>query len=136
VEAPKAPGTSESVRLDVWLDVACLFKTRSEAQRACKGGKVEVNGVSAKPHRELRVGDQLRITRPLGRRQMVVVQALADRHLPKAEARLLYDDRTPPPTVEEVETRRLEKLFRASHAPAGRPDRRLRRRLIERKRDE
>ena len=31
---------SEAVRLDVWLDVACLFKTRSEAQRACKLGKV------------------------------------------------------------------------------------------------
>ena len=39
------------VRLDVWLDVACLFKTRSEAQKACRGGKVEVNGQSAKPHR-------------------------------------------------------------------------------------
>ena len=33
------------VRLDVWLDVACLFKTRAEAQRACRGGKVEVGGV-------------------------------------------------------------------------------------------
>ena len=33
-----------AVRLDVWLDVACLYRTRSEAQRACVGGKVEVNG--------------------------------------------------------------------------------------------
>ena len=32
------------VRLDIWLDVACLFKTRSEAQKACKLGKVTVNG--------------------------------------------------------------------------------------------
>ena len=46
--------TSDPVRLDIWLDVACLFKTRSEAQRACKGGKVEVNGQSAKPHREIK----------------------------------------------------------------------------------
>jgi predicted rRNA methylase YqxC with S4 and FtsJ domains len=44
---------NESVRLDVWLDVACLFKTRSEAKRACEGGKVEVNGENAKPHRVL-----------------------------------------------------------------------------------
>ena len=49
------------VRLDVWLDVACLFRTRAEAQRACKGGKIEVNRQPAKPHRLLRVGDQIDI---------------------------------------------------------------------------
>ena len=31
-----------SMRLDVWLDVACLFRTRSEAQKACRNGKVDV----------------------------------------------------------------------------------------------
>ena len=45
------------VRLDIWLDVACLFKTRSEAQRAIKGGKVDVNGQAAKPHRVIKPGD-------------------------------------------------------------------------------
>jgi ribosome-associated heat shock protein Hsp15 len=114
------------VRLDIWLDVACLFKTRSEAQRACRGGKVVVNGGPAKPHRDVRVGDELVITRPLGRRQTVVVRALADKHLPRAEARLLYDDRTPPPSPEEVELRRLERLFKATTAPGSRPDRRNR----------
>ena len=29
-----------SVRLDVWLDVACLFPTRSRAKAACEGGKI------------------------------------------------------------------------------------------------
>ena len=48
----------ETVRLDVWLDVACLFKTRSEAQRACKLGKVRVNDAVDKPHREI-TGDAL-----------------------------------------------------------------------------
>ena len=38
------------MRLDVWLDIACLFKTRSEAKRACEGGKVDVNGEHAKPN--------------------------------------------------------------------------------------
>jgi ribosome-associated heat shock protein Hsp15 len=117
---------SDTVRLDIWLDVACLFKTRSEAQRACKGGKVVVNGGAAKPHRDLRVGDQLVITRPLGRRQTVVVRGLADTHLPKAEARRLYNDRTPPPSAEEVEMRRLERLYKATTAPRSRPDRRHR----------
>ena len=120
-----------SVRLDVWLDVACLFRTRSEAQRACRGGKVHVNGQAAKPHREVRVGDALEITRPLGRRQQVVIRGLAERHLQKALARELYEDRTPPPTPEEVELRRLTRLARAFGGPAaaGTPDRRQRRTL-------
>jgi ribosome-associated heat shock protein Hsp15 len=116
----------DTVRLDVWLDVACLFKTRSEAQRACKGGKVVVNGGTAKPHRDIRVGDQLVLTRPLGRKQMVTVKTLADKHLPKAEARNLYEDVTPPPTADEVEMRRLERMFKATTTTRTKPDRRRR----------
>lgn len=129
----QAARMAETVRLDVWLDVACLFKTRSEAQRACKGGKVEVNGDSAKPHRDVRVGDRLMITRPLGRRQIVVVARLAEAHVPKADARLLYTDETPAPTPAEVEARRLERIYQAAARASGRPDRRERRVLIERK---
>ena len=117
---------SDSVRLDVWLDVACLFKTRSEAQRACKGGKVFVNGAAVKPHRDVRIGDELVITRPLGRRQTIVVRGLTDKHLPKAQARELYEDRTPPPSPEEIETRRLERLFKATTGPRKKPSRRTR----------
>jgi ribosome-associated heat shock protein Hsp15 len=117
---------SASVRLDIWLDVACLFKTRSEAQRACKGGKVVLNGGAVKPHREVRVGDELVITRPLGRRQIIAVRAVADKHLPKTAARELYEDRTPPPTKEEVEARRIERLFKATTTLKARPSRRNR----------
>ena len=120
------------VRLDVWLDVACLFKTRSEAQKACRLGKVSVNGAAAKPHRDLKVGDELVISRPLGRRQLVTVTALADTHIPKADARQLYEDHTPAPTPEEVEMRRVERMYRATSITAARPtrdQRRARRRL-------
>lgn len=115
------------VRLDVWLDVACLFKTRSQAVTAIKGGKVEVNGDSGKPHRLVKPGDELRITRP-GRKQVVVVQALAEHHLPKPQARQLYEDRTPPPSPEELEVRRL---LRAAgiRPPAKAPGKRERREL-------
>lgn len=115
----------QSVRIDVWLDVACLFRTRSEAQRAAKGGKVEINGQRAKPHREIRPGDEIRITRGNGVTQVVAVTALAEHHLPKADARALYEDRTPPPTREEREFRML--LRRAGRAPA--PDKQQRRQL-------
>ena len=125
-----APPTD--VRRDVWLDVACLYRTRSEAQKACSGGKVELNGHSAKAHRPVRVGDELRITRMQGRRQVVVVRAIVDRHVPKAEAHELYEDLTPPPTPEEVEQRELQRAFRRSFGaprPARAPDKRERRAL-------
>jgi len=116
-----------AVRLDVWLDVSCLFKTRSEAQRACKAGRVEVNGQAAKPHRIVHAGDQIEISRPLGIRQSVVIAGLADRSIPKAEARRLYEDRTPKPTPDEIASRRADRVFRAAQVAAGRPDKQQRR---------
>jgi ribosome-associated heat shock protein Hsp15 len=113
----------------VWLDVACLFSTRSEAQRACKGGKIDLNGHAAKPHREVKPGDVIEITRTMGRRQRVVVQRVADRHIPKADARLLYEDRTPPPSPEEQALRDLLRLAGPPRRTPGTPDRRERRRL-------
>jgi ribosome-associated heat shock protein Hsp15 len=119
------------MRLDVWLDISCLFKTRSEAQKACKGGKVDVNGQAAKPHREISAGDEIDITRPFGRRQKVVVKGVAEHNLPKAEARLLYDDLTPKPTQEEIEMRRLARMAAPFTRPAsaGAPSRNERRTL-------
>ncbi len=123
------PPPPSSVRLDVWLDVACLFRTRAEAQRACRNGKVEVNDITAKPHRDVRPGDRLKIGRPFGRVQTIVVKGLADTHIAKAAARDLYDDLTPPPTPEEVAMRRIERVFHATMAPKTRPDKRDRRTL-------
>ena len=117
----------EAVRLDVWLDVSCLFKTRSEAQRACKGGKVEVNGQAGKAHRMVHVGDQVELSRPFGAKQSVVVLSLAERSIPKADARRLYDDRTPKPSPDEIATRRADRVFRAAQVAAGRPDKQQRR---------
>jgi ribosome-associated heat shock protein Hsp15 len=108
---------ADTVRLDVWLDIACLFRTRSEAQRELKVGRITVNGVVAKPHRDVRV----------------VVRGLADTHIAKTLARELYEDRTPPPTPEEIEVRRLERLFRATQKAPQRLDRRTQRGVAKRK---
>jgi ribosome-associated heat shock protein Hsp15 len=126
---PPLPQGPTSVRLDVWLDVACLFRTRSEAQRACRNGQVQVNGTAAKAHRALVAGDRLTLARPLGRTQLIVVRGVADRHIAKADARALYDDVTPPPTPEALAMRRIERVFHATMAPKARPDKRERRLL-------
>ena len=122
--------------MDTWLDVACLFKTRSEAQKACKLGKVSVNGVAAKTHRLVRIGDEIVIQRPMSRKQLITVLGLAETHIPKAEARLLYDDHSPKPTPEEIEIRRMERIYRAAATPPTRPDRDMRRTLRRLKRGE
>ncbi len=125
-----------SVRLDVWLDVACLFKTRSEAKRACEGGKVDVNGQTAKPNRAVREGDRLRIGRPYGTHQDVIVRIVIDDHVKKSEARVLYDDVTPKPTPEEIEMRRIDRAYQAAARAAGTPDRRRRREIRKHKQGE
>ena len=117
------------MRLDVWLDIACLFKTRSEAKRACERGRVAVNGDTAKPNRALREGDRVRISRPYGHHQDVIVRILIDQHVKKSEAKALYDDVTPKPTAEQVQIRRIKRTYRAAAIAAGTPDRRRRREL-------
>ena len=114
-------------RLDTWLDVACIFKTRSAASHACGGGKVEVNGVRGKPHKLVRPGDVLTVTLDRGRRRIVRVAATCETSIPRVQARALYEDLTPAPSPEEIEARRFERLSRPTHS--GRPDSRERRSL-------
>ena len=110
--------------------MACLFRTRSEAQRACKGGKVDVNGQAARQNREVKPGDVIELTRPHGRRQRVVVVAPTDRHISRAEARALYEDTTPPPTPEEQALLDLLRLAGPKRrGPVASPGRDERRRL-------
>lgn len=121
-----------AVRLDVWLDVACVVATRSQAKAACEGGKVDVNGLRAKPHRLVRAGDRIEITTGPGRRRSLVVRGVEERSIPRDRARELYEDRTPKPSPEEIEARRFERILAPVRDP-GRPDRRTRREERRRK---
>jgi len=85
--------------VDKWLWAARFFRTRSLAAAACAGGKVDVNGVSAKPAKLIAPGDTLRVTLP-GGKKIIRVLALAERRGPALRAQLLYEDLTPPPPSE------------------------------------
>jgi ribosome-associated heat shock protein Hsp15 len=121
-----------TARLDIWLDVACVFKSRSQAQQACKLGRVKVNGDHGKPHRHVRPGDEIRISLPGGRRRILEVKEIETTHVPKSRARELYVDHTPPPSAEELELRRMQKFStpprraRGMGAPKKQERRRLR----------
>ena len=120
-----------TTRLDIWLDVACIFKTRSQAQTACRRGRVEVNGDHGKPHRAVRPGDTIRIQIGSGRRRTIEVVEIESTNVSKARARELYIDHTPPPTPEEVELRRMQRMSAPPKRPpgAGAPKKAERRRL-------
>jgi len=77
------------LRLDKWLWAARFFKTRSLAARACDLGRVQANGQPAKPSREIRVGDMLRVKNLSGDFE-VEVQVLSELRGPASVAQTLY----------------------------------------------
>ena len=78
-----------SVRIDKWLWAARFFKTRSLAARACELGRISSNGQPAKPAREVRAGDHLRIKNDSGEFQIEVL-LLSELRGPASIAQTLY----------------------------------------------
>jgi ribosome-associated heat shock protein Hsp15 len=120
---------SDKVRLDKWLWAARFFKTRALAAEAVDGGKVHVNGARVKPARALRVGDELEIRR--GEERFVVrVSALSERRGPAPEAQRLYEETEASRTAREAERAQRRLLAAAAPAPAHRPNKQERRRIV------
>ena len=82
----------ERVRLDKWLWVARLFKTRALAAEAADRGRVDVNGQAAKPARELRAGDTLLLRLEGGVQSSLQVLALSLQRGPAPVAQALYQE--------------------------------------------
>ena len=78
-----------SVRIDKWLWAARFFKTRTLAARACELGRVQANGQPAKPAREVRAGDMLKVTNEGGEFQVEVL-LLSEVRGPASVAQTLY----------------------------------------------
>ena len=78
-----------SVRIDKWLWAARFFKTRALASKACDLGRIHSNEIQAKPARDVRVGDMLRI-RNEGGEFHIQVLALSEMRGPAAQAQTLY----------------------------------------------
>lgn len=121
------------MRIDKWLWAARFYKTRSLASDAVDGGHVEVNGERAKPSKQIRVGDELRV-RLNQNTHVIHVRGLSERRGPASEARTLYDE-----TAESrAERDRLAEQRRLAPPPAyedgGRPTKRDRRNLARVKR--
>lgn len=89
-----------SVRIDVWLWAARLYKTRTAAQAACTGGLVKLNDGPVKPSTKIKTGDRIRAQAPRGL-AVLEVAGLGSKRLAPALARELYVDHSPPPPPRE-----------------------------------
>lgn len=91
----------ENERLDLWLKLVCLYKHRTEATEACRGGLVKLNGNRVKPAAGVKIGDVVEISEPRYRR--VVVTGIPSGNVSKAQAReTMYRDETPELPKEDV----------------------------------
>ena len=89
----------DSARVDVWLWAVRLYKTRSAATAACRGGHVRVHGAAAKAATTVKVGD--RVEAFVARPRILEVRVVIDKRVGAAVAATCLVDRSPPvPAVE------------------------------------
>ena len=119
-----------SVRIDIWLWAARFFKTRALAKRACELGRIESNGQPAKPAREVRVGDRLRVATEGGEYQVQVLLLSVVRG-PASVARGLYFETEASRELRKKLADERKALKQFEELPIGRPSKRERRKIIQ-----
>jgi ribosome-associated heat shock protein Hsp15 len=111
-------------RVDQWLWAVRIYKSRSLASDACKGGHVTVNGRPAKPASPVRVGDRVEAYAGDRTRVLEVVKLIGKRVSAPLAAECLVDHSPPPPEREAY----VPPLF-SRPAGTGRPTKKDRRQL-------
>ena len=110
-------------RIDKWLFFARIAKSRTLAQGWVEAGHVSVNDEKVRrPSADLKVGDRLEV-HTTERDVVLIVRAPGESRRPYDEARLLYEDISPP-------RERLTRFEQATREPgAGRPEKKERREI-------
>jgi ribosome-associated heat shock protein Hsp15 len=112
----------DRTRLDLWLWAVRLTRTRSAATELCRGGRVTVNGVPAKPASPVRVGDRIEARIAQRQRTVEVVRIIGRRVGAVDAAECLVDHSPPVAAADEAPVLRRER-------GAGRPTKRDRRQI-------
>ena len=119
-----------NVRTDKWLWAARFFKTRALAARACDLGRIQSNGRPAKPAREVRIADMLRITNDGGDFEVEVL-LLSEVRGPASVAQTLYRETEASRELRQKVAAERKAMKQFEELPAGRPSKRDRRRIIQ-----
>jgi ribosome-associated heat shock protein Hsp15 len=116
--------------MDAWLWAARFFKTRTLAKRSCELGRIFSNGQPAKPAREVRIGDALRVNNDGGEFEIEVL-GLSEVRGPASVAQTLYRE-TAASREARLKVAAERKAAREFEIlPVGRPTKRDRRRIIQ-----
>ena len=121
------------VRMDKWLWAARLFKTRSLAADAIKGGKVKVDGNPVKPSREVKEGDVIQVQIDQ-LHKVVQVKTVIKNRVSAKQVPEVYTDLTPKEEYERIDFMHAYKAEWRDRG-AGRPTKKERR-MIERMKDD
>ena len=120
---------ASSVRVDKYLWAIRVYKTRSEATDACKGNKVKIGGVNAKPSKLIEVGDVLEIRK--GAIQYVYkVKALLSNRVGAKLVSEYTENLTPQYELDKLHAP-VETVFLKRDRGTGRPTKKDRRELDE-----
>ena len=129
--APEVSHPHEPLRLDRWLWVVRLYRTRTLAANACNGGHVRVAGAAAKPSRKIKLGDEVLV----GKGAFHTIYKIIDlpaRRVSAPEAEKCRTDITAPEEKARQEAAReaakAERATGGSHQQKGRLTKRDRRR--------
>ena len=118
---------ADETRIDKYLWAIRAFKTRSEATEACKGGKVKVAGVPAKPSRAVQPGDVIQLRKGVVTYTYKVLRPLENR----VGAKLVPDyaeNLTPEEEMEKLKAP-VESFFVTRDRGSGRPTKKDRREI-------
>jgi ribosome-associated heat shock protein Hsp15 len=118
------------IRIDKWLWAARFFKTRALASRACELGRIQSNGMQAKPAREVRAGDRLRVENEGGIFEIEVLGVSGMRG-PAAVAQTLYRESEASREARRKLGEERKAMQEYAPLPERRPSKRDRRRIIQ-----
>jgi len=102
----------QTLRLDKWLKISRLAKTRTRAAELCEKRKIKVNNIIAKASKTVKTGDIITINK-MGKYRKYKILGIANKSVSAKVARELYSEIKsgiidPEPTKKE--RREMEKL--------------------------
>lgn len=115
----------DTIRIDKWLWAVRLFKTRTQASDACRGGKVKIEGQNVKPSRDIKVGEEIEVQMGIVRKKVAVKAILKNRVGAKLVENYM-EDLTPTEEYEKLDM--LKQLnYEKRDRGTGRPTKKNRR---------
>lgn len=117
----------DEVRIDKYLWSIRVYKTRSEATDACKGGKVRINGGDTKPSKTVKVGDMI-VARKGAVTYTYKVLQLVDKRQGAKLVPVYAENLTPPEEIAKLRAP-VETFFLKRDRGAGRPTKKDRRQM-------